>query len=50
VVRLAGSASQVYLQACQCRGQRLGNIKPVTLHKATDWRQWFEPIRQSDPP
>ncbi len=46
VIRLAGGASQVYLQACQCRGQRLGNIKPAKLHKATDWRQWFEPIRQ----
>ena len=49
VVCLDGNAGQVYLQACQCRGQRLGNIKPVTLHNATDWRQWFEPIRQGSP-
>jgi hypothetical protein len=49
VMGLAGPAAEVYLRACQSRGQRLGNIKPVTLHKAADWRQWLEPLRQSEP-
>jgi hypothetical protein len=34
--------AEVYIQACQARGQKLGNIKPAILQKSTGWREWFE--------
>lgn len=42
VAMLSGGGMEVYMQACQARGQRLGNIKPTALHAATDWRGWFK--------
>ena len=30
-----------YLEACQARGQRLGNIKQSVLQKTTGWRDFF---------
>jgi GH3 auxin-responsive promoter len=36
-----------YLQACQTRGQKLGNIKPSVLQKQTGWKDWFERERES---
>src|SRR5688572_2648757 len=33
---------ETYLQACQSRGQRLGNIKASVLQKNTGWSKWFE--------
>ena len=38
VVHGAGS----YLEACQARGQKLGNIKQSVLQKTRGWRAWFE--------
>lgn len=34
-------AYEAYLQACQARGQRLGNIKPSCLQKTTGWGDCF---------
>lgn len=31
-----------YERAAIARGQRAGDLKPMVLHPATDWRQWFE--------
>jgi hypothetical protein len=31
-------ADQRYLDTCRSRGQKLGDIKPVSLHPATGWR------------
>ena len=45
VVLLRSGASELYLDACRERGQRLGNIKPLTLQKTTGWRQRFESLR-----
>jgi len=33
--------AEIYLQACQSRGQKLGNIKPSVLQKNTGWKDWF---------
>lgn len=30
-----------YLRACQELGQKLGNVKPAALHKATRWSEWL---------
>ena len=32
---------EIYLQACQSRGQKLGNIKVSVLQKRTGWSSWF---------
>jgi len=32
---------ETYLQACQSRGQKLGNIKASVLQKNTGWGKWF---------
>jgi len=34
--------AEIYLQACQSRGQKLGNIKAGVLQKNTGWSKWFE--------
>lgn len=47
VVPLDADANAVYLQACEARGQKLGNIKPVALHLATDWSERFACCRLS---
>jgi len=39
---------EAYLQACQSRGQKLGNIKPAALQKTTGWSQWFQPLQASN--
>jgi hypothetical protein len=31
-----------YLRACRRQGQKLGNVKPAALHKATHWGEWLE--------
>ena len=38
---VARGAAQAYLQACQARGQKLGNIKPSVLQKTTGWSHEF---------
>jgi hypothetical protein len=35
------NGAETYLNACQARGQKLGNIKPSVLQKKTGWRNWF---------
>ena len=40
----ATSAEEVYLDVCQGRGQRLGDIKPVALHPWTGWSDVFQEI------
>jgi hypothetical protein len=32
-------ADRAYVEACVSRGQRLGNVKPVSLHAGTGWRE-----------
>lgn len=34
--------AETYLQACQARGIKLGNIKPRVLQNSTGWGEWFE--------
>jgi hypothetical protein len=34
--------AEVYIQACQARGQKLGDIKPSVLQTSTGWGKWFE--------
>lgn len=36
-----------YIQACQRRGQKLGNIKASVLQKSTGWNGWFERVDES---
>jgi hypothetical protein len=45
VVAVARGA-ETYLNACQARGIKLGNIKPGVLQKSTGWGEWFELIRE----
>jgi hypothetical protein len=40
---LVTHGAETYLQACQRRGQKLGNIKPMTLDKNTGWARRFAP-------
>jgi hypothetical protein len=34
--------AETYLQICQTRGQKLGNIKPSALQKSAGWKEVFE--------
>jgi GH3 auxin-responsive promoter len=40
-VALVCDGAAGYLRACQARGQRLGDIKPVALHNAPGWDKWL---------
>ncbi len=46
--RTAPGATTAYLQACQARGQKLGNIKPAALQKTTGWEVWLLPQYESN--
>ncbi|MGE0363093.1 MAG: GH3 auxin-responsive promoter family protein [Vicinamibacterales bacterium] len=39
VVGVGPGAAQAYLEACVRRGQRLGDVKPVSLHHGLGWRE-----------
>ena len=41
VVRVARDGQTRYLAACQARGQRLGDVKPVLLQRAGGWSDVF---------
>lgn len=41
VFRVDGGAAESYLAACQARGQRAGDIKPVALHRLSGWTAVF---------
>ncbi len=41
VFRIDGGGREAWLQGCQARGQRLGDIKPATLHRGDDWSRSF---------
>lgn len=41
VVRVAPGADRRYVDACVSRGQRLGDVKPVSLHRETGWETVF---------
>jgi len=41
VFRIEGDGSEAYLAACQIRGQRAGDIKPVALHRLDGWSRVF---------
>ncbi len=45
---LVVNGAEAYLQGCQSRGQKLGNIKPAALQKTTGWSQWFQPLQESN--
>jgi hypothetical protein len=34
--------AESYLLACQMRGQKLGDIKPLVLQKTQGWSKYFE--------
>lgn len=38
IALVRAGADQRYLDTCRSRGQKLGDIKPVSLHPATGWR------------
>jgi hypothetical protein len=38
---LVRNGSAAYINACQMRGQKLGDIKPSALQKSTGWNRWF---------
>ncbi len=40
-VKVPPGAQQQYLKACRANGQRLGDIKPVVLHRESGWHQVF---------
>ena len=42
----AESAWGVYERECLRRGQKLGDIKPVVLHRGFDWPRFFEPLTE----
>jgi hypothetical protein len=44
VMAVGPGAAEIYIRACAAGGQKLGNIKPASLHKDTGWRGRFEPI------
>jgi hypothetical protein len=39
VVRVGPHADRAYLDVCVSRGQRLGDVKPVSLHDQSGWEQ-----------
>jgi hypothetical protein len=41
VFRIEGDGSEAYLDACQFRGQRAGDIKPAVLHRLDGWSRVF---------
>ena len=41
VFRIESDGSEAYLAACQFRGQRAGDIKPVALHRLDGWSRIF---------
>jgi hypothetical protein len=41
IVSPGRDASHVYLEACVAAGQRLGEIKPASLHPLGHWSRWF---------
>ncbi len=41
VVRVTSGSQSRYLAACQSRGQRLGDVKPVLLQRADGWMNVF---------
>jgi hypothetical protein len=45
VFRVARDGQTRYLAACEARGQRLGNVKPVLLQRAGGWDHVFEEAR-----
>ena len=47
-IALVVGGADAYLRACQQRGQKLGNIKPALLDKATGWDRWFEPLQKNN--
>ena len=38
VLGVGADADRVYVETCVARGQRLGDVKPVSLHPSTGWR------------
>jgi GH3 auxin-responsive promoter len=41
IFRIDGDGTEIYLSVCQGRGQRLGDIKSVALHRMSGWAQYF---------
>lgn len=41
VFRVTGQALETYVAVCQAHGQRLGDIKPVALHRVSGWADAF---------
>jgi hypothetical protein len=36
--------AESYLRACQLRGQKLGNVKPLVLQKTQGWDSYFDKL------
>ena len=41
VFRIAGQGGEGYLQGCVAQGQRLGDVKPRSLHRLSGWTARF---------
>jgi hypothetical protein len=41
VVNCGRNAAERYLERCVLLGQRAGDVKPTSLHRADDWENWF---------
>jgi hypothetical protein len=43
---LVKNGSEAYIQACQMRGMKMGDVKASVLQKSTGWNDWFQPVRK----
>jgi hypothetical protein len=42
IFRISAGANNAYLAECRRRGQRIGDIKPLALHRQDGWETVFE--------
>jgi hypothetical protein len=47
IVVVGPNADRAYVDSCVARGQRLGDVKPVSLHREGGWQAVLPPPRQS---
>ncbi|MFY0545193.1 GH3 auxin-responsive promoter family protein [Brevibacillus sp. H7] len=49
IYKVSGSGAVSYLRRLQAEGQKLGNIKPSSLHAKMGWSEWFAGIYLDSP-
>jgi GH3 auxin-responsive promoter len=47
VVVSGPNTHQRYLERCMLLGQRAGDVKPVSLHRAEGWEEWFRTFNEA---